>query len=213
MPRLTEPFSPLQPEWTRTWRELGLPEPDASMLDALLEAWAEPHRRYHTLQHLRECLALFDEHRALAAHPGEVAIALLFHDAVYDTSRHDNEAVCADWAARILQQAGAAPDVAERVRALILATRHSAAPVTADERLLVDSDLAILGAEPARFDECEHQIREEYGFVPEALFRDKRAQILRGFLERPVLYATPALAARFDTAARSNLAAAIASLT
>ena len=78
--------------------------------------------------------------------------------------------------------------------------------------LLVDIDLAILGAAPARFDEYERQIRDEYGFVPEAVFREKRAGILRGFLERPALFSTPALAARFEAAARANLADALARL-
>ena len=198
--------------WADAWRDLRLPAPAPDVLAALLARWAEPHRRYHTPQHLHECLALFERDRAIAEHPGEVAIALWFHDAIYDIARHDNEAASADWALRILLQAGAAPDVAARVHALIMATRHSEVPATADAKLLVDIDLAILGAEPARFAEYELQIRDEYGFVPEAVFRDRRAAILRGFLARPSLFSTPAHADRFDAPARANLARAIASL-
>ena len=198
--------------WADAWRDLGLRPPADDTLASLLAHWAQAHRRYHTLQHLRECLALFDAHRALAEHPGEVALAVWFHDAVYDTSRHDNEAVSADWAARVLARTGAVVEVVERVRALIMATRHSQRPATPDERLLVDIDLAILGAAPARFAEYERQIRDEYGFVAEALFREKRGEILRGFLERPALFATPALSDRFEAAARQNLAQAIAAL-
>ena len=202
----------LETAWSDAWRDLHLGAPGDDTLASLLAHWAQAHRRYHTLQHLRECLASFDAHRALAEQPGEVALAVWFHDAVYDTSRHDNEAASADWAARVLVQAGAATEVAQRVHALIMATRHSQAPATPDERLLVDIDLAILGAAPARFDEYERQIRDEYGFVPEALFREKRGEILRGFLERPALFATPALSDRFEAAARANLARAIAAL-
>jgi predicted metal-dependent HD superfamily phosphohydrolase len=201
----------LETSWNTAWQALRLRAPD-SLLAALLQRWAEPHRRYHTLQHLRECLALFDAHRALAAHPGEVELALWFHDAIYDTRRHDNEAASAEWACRVLREAGAAAEVVERVDALILATRHSQVPATPDERLLVDIDLAILGAAPARFAEYERQIRDEYGFVPGPVFRDKRAEILRGFLARPALFATAALAARFEAAARANLADAVARL-
>ena len=197
--------------WQAAWQSLRLREPEG-VLAALLDRWAEPHRKYHTLQHLRECLALFERERASAEHPGEVAIALWFHDAVYDTSRHDNEARSADWAARVLREAGASEAVAGRVHALVTATCHGEAPVTPDARLVVDIDLAVLGAEPARFDEYERQIRDEYGFVPEALFREKRGEILRGFLERPVLFSTPACARRLDAPARANLARAIAKL-
>ena len=210
-PDAITPMNDLATAWADAWHALSLRAPDG-VREALLVRWAEPHRRYHTLQHLRECLALFAAHRDGAEHAGEVAVALWFHDAIYDTARHDNEAASADWAGRVLRDAGAAADVIARVDALILATRHSQVPATRDERLLVDIDFAILGAAPARFDEYERQIRDEYGFVPEDVFREKRAGILRGFLERPALFATAALGARFEAQARANLAGAIARL-
>jgi predicted metal-dependent HD superfamily phosphohydrolase len=197
--------------WQQAWPALGASGGDALHAE-LLARYAEPHRAYHTPQHLAECLALFEESRALAERPAEVEIALWFHDAIYDVHRHDNEATSADWARTALLSAGAAPDVAERVAALVLATRHSVAPATADEQLLVDIDLAILGAAPARFAEYEAQIRVEYGFVPPTVFNEKRGAILAGFLARPVLYGTAALRARFEAVARGNLQHAIASL-
>ena len=201
-----------EPDWLRTWHDLQMPVPAPDVLAALLAAWAEPQRRYHTPQHLRECLDLFARDRALAERPGEVALALWFHDAVYDPRGHGNEAASARWASRVLHEAGAGAVVVERVEALIMATCHDALPSTPDAQLLVDIDLAILGAEPPRFAEYERQIRDEYGFVPEPMFREKRAEILRAFLERPVLFSTPRYAGRFDAPARANLARAIASL-
>ncbi len=202
----------LMQTWSRAWRDQRLDAPPAAVVDELLRRWAEPQRKYHTLQHLRECLALFELHRALAQHPGEVAIALWFHDAIYDTARHDNEAASADWARSVLLEAGGGAAVAERVHAMIMATRHSAMPATPDGRLLVDIDLAILGAGPVRFAEYEAQIRDEYACVPDPVFRARRAEILSAFLARPVLFSTPALAQRFDAAARANLRQAVAGL-
>lgn len=201
-----------QSRWQSAWHDLGLPPPASGVLETLLRRWREPQRKYHTLQHLGECLDLFERDRALAGHPGEVALALWFHDAIYDTGRHDNEAESAAWARRVLDEAGAEAAVGERVHAMIMATRHSEQPRTPDETLVVDIDLAILGAAPARFAEYERQIRDEYGFVPEAVFREKRAAILRGFLERPALFGTAAYADRFAAAARANLARAIPAL-
>ncbi len=197
--------------WRAAWQALGA-APGDGLHAKLLARYAEPHRAYHTRQHLAECLALFDEFRALARRPAEVEIALWFHDAVYDVQRHDNEAISAGWARDAFLAAGAAVDVAGRVEALVLATRHSVAPATPDEQLLVDVDLAILGAAPARFAEYEGQIRAEYSFVPPAVFAEKRGAILAGFLARPVLFGTPALQARFEAAARANLQQAIAAL-
>ena len=201
----------LETAWATHWAMLRLPAP-TTLLPGIIARWDEPHRRYHSLQHLRECLALFEENRALAEHPGEVAIALWFHDAVYETREHDNEERSAKWAAQALTDAGASGDVVVRVQALIMATRHDGAAATSDARLVVDIDLAILGAAPARFDEYERQIRDEYAHVPEPEFRARRAAILRGFQARETLFATPEFAARFDTAAKTNLAAAVRSL-
>jgi len=211
-PHLAPDIAATDPAWHAAWRDLRLSAPAPAVFDELVGRWAEPHRRYHTLQHLRECLTLFEQLRDDARHPGEIAIALWFHDAVYDTSRHDNEAASADWAGRALLDAGASAQVAQRVHALIMATRHAQVPATADAQLLVDIDLAILGAPPGRFDEYERQIRAEYAFVPEALFREKRGAVLRGFLQRPTIFATAACRQRFEATARSNLAKAIASL-
>ena len=196
--------------WRAAWRDLALFAPPQALFESLCARYAEPHRRYHTQQHLAECLAHFERVRALARHPGEVAIALWFHDAIYDTARHDNEAESAAWARRALCEAGARDEVADRVHALVMATRHSVAPATEDERLLVDIDLAILGAEASRFDEYERQIRDEYGFVPEPLFRAKRREVLLGFDERRPIYATPALRERLEAAAHANLARSLA---
>jgi predicted metal-dependent HD superfamily phosphohydrolase len=197
--------------WQATWRALGA-TPDASLHAELLARYAEPHRAYHTQQHLAECLALFDEHRLLAQRPAEVELALWFHDAVYDVHRHDNEAVSAAWARAALLGGGADAEVGDRIAALVLATRHSVAPATPDEQLLVDVDLAILGAAPSRFAEYEAQIRAEYSFVPPVVFAEKRGAILTGFLARPQLFGTPALRVRFEAAARANLQSAIAAL-
>jgi predicted metal-dependent HD superfamily phosphohydrolase len=177
--------------------------------DALLAAYREPQRSYHTLQHLRECVERFAACRDLAARPAEVEIALWFHDAVDDVRRHDNERRSADWARAAL--AGAAADVIARVDALVMATRHARATAgSADEELLVDIDLAILGADGARFAEYEAQIRREYAHVADAEFRARRSAVLAAFLARDPIYRTARLRAELEARARANLALAIA---
>jgi uncharacterized glyoxalase superfamily protein PhnB len=87
----------------------------------------------------------------------------------------------------------------------VLATRHSAVPSGRDEQVLVDIDLAILGAGPMRFAEYDRQIRQEYAFVPADTYRLKRREVLRAFLERPRLYATEPMHAALEELARRNL--------
>jgi predicted metal-dependent HD superfamily phosphohydrolase len=173
--------------------------------DALLAAYREPQRSYHTLQHLRECVERFAACRDLAARPAEVEIALWFHDAVDDVRRHDNERRLG------ARRARAAADVIARVDALVTATRHARATAgSADEELLVDIDLAILGADGARFAEYEAQIRREYAHVADAEFRARRSAVLAAFLARDPIYRTARLRAELEARARANLALAIA---
>jgi predicted metal-dependent HD superfamily phosphohydrolase len=183
-----------------------------SVFDELLARYSEPQRRYHTVQHLAECLAHFEAVRHLAEQPGEIEIALWFHDGIYDTHRHDNERQSADWARAVLEGHGAPPAALRRVDDLIMATCHSALPVSPDAKLLVDVDLSILGALPPRFAGYEEQIRQEYAFVPEEIFRQKRGEILRAFLGRPFIYNTPHFQAALEARARENLRLAIAGI-
>lgn len=198
--------------WQRAWSGTGAAGDGASVHAALVQRYAQPHRAYHTLQHLGECLAAFEPAHPLAAHAAEVEVALWFHDAVYEVLRHDNEEASAKWAQRALAAAGARPAAAERVAHLVLSTRHLAPPRGDDESLLVDIDLAILGAGEARFAEYERQIRVEYGHVPEALFTQRRRALLQSFLARPRIYSTAHFHALLEQRARSNLERSLARL-
>jgi predicted metal-dependent HD superfamily phosphohydrolase len=201
----------LAERWRRTWAELGVAAPTGE-LEVLLARYAEPHRAYHTLRHLEECFAALDPVRAECARPAEVELALWYHDAIYDPKRPGNEERSAEWAERVLREAGAADDACGRVRDLVLATRHDAAPEAPDARLLVDVDLAILGAYAGRFAEYEEQVRREYAWVPDRAFRAARAKLLGELLARPAIYSTDGFRGRLEARARENLARSIAAL-
>lgn len=194
------------------WQALGAGGDEAGVFQRLMTAYQEPQRRYHTLEHLSECMALFDDHRHLAAQPAEVEMALWFHDAVYDVRALDNEARSAQWAESALNDAGVGHLQVQAVVQHILATRHADVPQPGDQALLVDVDMAILGAPRARFDAYEAQVRAEYAWVPEPVFRQKRSELLTAFLTRPSLYNTPALHAMLEAPARANLAHSLKAL-
>jgi predicted metal-dependent HD superfamily phosphohydrolase len=195
--------------WLRAWRGVGATGDGKAISQALLARYNEPHRKYHTIQHLAECLETFDQMSQLALHPAAVEMALWFHDAIYDLKRSDNEERSAQWANTVLRVACASSETAERVASLVMATKHACAPATPDEQVLVDIDLAILGANEQRFAEYERQIRDEYAFVPDNLFRRKRQAILQSFLQRPRIYSTAHFHMVFEQAARSNLQRAV----
>lgn len=193
--------------WLRSWAELGVPA-SAQLHDwfaELIARYAEPHRFYHTSRHLEECFEKWSELREQADHPAEVEAALWFHDAIYDTHSDSNELRSAELAQKAALSLGVDSTVASRIHDLIMNTRHASLPVEQDARLIVDTDLSILGAEPARFAEYEQQVHQEYAWVPEDIFRERRASILRGLLQRPTIFSTDLFRERYERQARQNI--------
>jgi predicted metal-dependent HD superfamily phosphohydrolase len=155
---------------------------------------------------------LFASVRDAAEHPEEIELALWFHDAIYDPRAADNERRSAEMAVAMLADTSVSRASIDRVASMILATTHATVSDDPDTRLCCDIDLAILGAVPARFDEYERQVREEYHWVPLVLYRHRRAALLSSFLARPQLYATAAVRERLESAARANLERSLAAL-
>ena len=195
--------------WRETWALLGAPPPPGPFAD-LLARYGEGHRAYHDLGHVLDCLAHAADARGSLEHPGCVELALWFHDAVYDPRAADNEGRSAELAGRRL--AGLAPaEVVAHVEGLVLATRHPSRPTAPDARAVVDIDLAILGASPARFAAYDRAIRREYEWVPEPVYRRERTRALQALLDLRPIYLTEPFE-RLEAPARANLRAAIEAL-
>ncbi|HLO95774.1 MAG TPA: N-methyl-D-aspartate receptor NMDAR2C subunit, partial [Burkholderiaceae bacterium] len=103
----------LRAAWLATCAELSIRQ-DLTLFERLLAAWDQPQRHYHARQHLSECLAALAQWRHLAREPGLLALALWFHDGVYEPRAPDNEARSADWAREALPALGLPPAACER---------------------------------------------------------------------------------------------------
>ena len=191
--------------WARVGAGAGGPEAFRDLRQRLGEAG----RHYHTLGHVVATLDALAECGHSLEHPAEAELALWYHDAVHDTGRSDNEARSADLAAATLEAAGAGADRVTRIRTMIGDTCHAEAAGSPDGQLVADADLAILAAEPSAFDAYDAAIREEYGWVPEAVYRTERRRILAGFLARPRIYQSRCFGRRYEAAARANLERAV----
>lgn len=169
-----------------------------------LPFYSDPGRAYHNAAHVRAVLDALACRHVLTE---TLALATWGHDLIYDPRRGDNEARSAEMFGTWLTAQGHAERVPE-ITALILATRHAAPPETRAGALLVDADLSILGAAAPAFASYDAAIRQEYAFVPEEAYREGRARVLRGFLERNRIYSTPEFA-ELEGQARENLSAAL----
>jgi predicted metal-dependent HD superfamily phosphohydrolase len=190
--------------WTDLWRRESLPAPQG---EPVLQAYAGAARAYHNLEHLEEVL---DWTRQLPVEEpvrSHLQIALWYHDVVYDSRRGDNETASAAWAQRDLSAVGYAATA--EIVGLILDTKHDREPASSAGQWIVDVDLSILGASSDRFDRYNEAVRAEYRWVPWFLYKRKRRDVLRAFLQRPSIYATEFFKERLEAAARLNLERAI----
>jgi len=188
-----------------------LPDPESTW-QQLTTHYSEPHRHYHTLDHIAACLGWLDHYRHLAADPLCLELALWAHDVIYDPRATDNEARSADWFAQEFADSDLTDQQRARVQELILATIHPHPPTDPDMALLQDIDLSILGADAELYDRYEGWIRQEYEFVPEAAFRKGRSAVLESFLDQGVIYHTAELREKLELPARENLCRALKNL-
>lgn len=197
--------------WKTLWTRNAQTDPLIEF-NALSQLYSQPHRAYHNLAHVEDCLNQFEESQVAPQNEDAVKLALWLHDVIYEIGAADNEEQSAKWATDALARGDAPADLTETVADLILATRHPSNPQTADAKLVVDIDLSILGRDRAAFMQYEDRIRREYQSVPAARYRAGRAKILQGFLERPSIYFTDIFWEKYEAEARANLAWSIARL-
>jgi predicted metal-dependent HD superfamily phosphohydrolase len=204
----------------RRWNALAqhrcCPGPaSAAVLDELLCAYREPHRHYHTLDHIADLLMLLDRHIEPGVDREALTLAILFHDIAYDPTRHDNEEASAKLATERLTTLGFPVELVTKVDRCIMTTRHgvdAAAVKDADLALLLDLDLSILAGPPEVYRTYALAVRREYAHVPDALYGPGRRRVLEGFLAREHIYLTRRLRTLWEERARANLAAEAAGL-
>lgn len=191
---------------------IGITEP-GDLFIQLNKAYREPTRFYHTHEHINACLReLQDIPSLLDARREEIEVALWFHDAVYDSHRHDNEEQSAAWARRFLEFHSIEPHVIDRVEALIMITKTHCDPRTDDEAIMIDIDLSILGQTEEVFLTYDEAIRKEYAWVPEDEYRAGRKRVLEGFLNRAAersIFQTRLFREQYESQAKRNLQQAI----
>jgi predicted metal-dependent HD superfamily phosphohydrolase len=205
-------------ELRRTWHRVAGRGHD-DVLDEVLARHREPHRRYHTALHVMwvcrhvDRLIAADGIAIAATDADTIRAAALFHDAVYDPRATDNEPASARLADLRLADVGWADDRRADVRRLIeLTAGHEVDADDVPGAVLLDADLAILGAEANEYRHYATGVRVEYAQVDDAGWREGRAKVLRHFLDRDAIFLTETMHAERESRARANLTAELATL-
>lgn len=195
-----------------TLRALGAKMYHAPALHvALLKAWDEPHRIFHNREHLRGCLFHLEQERwgglIDTVDRGILALALWFHDAVYDVKAPDNEEKSAAWAMQSLALLDLSAEHLEKVRHLILSTKLSYTRTECKlEAWMHDLDLHVFGIPLERFAQSTQDIRREFAWVDDLNYRRASDLVLRRLINHPLgVYRTEAGRLDYEDIARTNI--------
>ena len=197
----------------RNWRDLlgawsVAPALSDREFEKIREHYGGPDRFYHTLDHIGNVLETIAGLGSLASDLNAVKMAAWLHDVIYDSKNPDNEERSAAYAERLCEKLSIPHG--GLVAALIRKTKTHEADENADAQVLLDADLAILGAGESDYRDYTQKIRCEYGWVSESDYRQGRARVLQSFLNRPRIFH---FMGHLEAPARRNLAAEIAKLT
>lgn len=205
-------FAKAQKHWTALMSALGSPKGSDIIFKDLLVRYSEPHRVYHILEHIVAMLDCLNTINEAEQEIMELALAIWFHDAVYDTKTRDNEEQSALLAKEASGKLGLPDAFGEQVSNLVLATKHTAGQPDRVAQIMGDLDLAIFGKSEKEFDTYEIGVRKEYAEIPYPDFAATRSKILQSFLDRPSIYLTHHFREMHELTARKNLKRSIEQL-
>lgn len=194
----------------KRWDKL-FPQAHRKSVKALFEtiecAYSQNGRHYHTLSHINECLKHLDSVDIFEKR--NVEIALWFHDVVYIPLQNENEQASAFFAESKLFELGECENDINRIKELIMVTKHPSEPKNISEKILVDIDLSILGEHPVVYAKYEENIRKEFRMVAERKYYEGRLNVLNSILQKRRIYTTDYFHDNYENQARTNMTNAI----
>ena len=195
----------------------------AELGESLLQAWEQPHRAYHHSGHLSQILTDLDRlyaHRTQGSTPLALILAAWFHDAVYKGAPGEDERRSEQLANTSLEPLVTAGllsgDELQMVRLLVRATATHELPESAnlpagyepaDIQFFLDTDMAILAADSARYRRYLRGVRSEYSHFDDEAFRAGRTTFLRSILGRERIFLSEQALKLWEEPARANLQA------
>ena len=182
------------------------PEEIENLWQDIANRYSEPTRAYHTLVHLQQLFSQFRQIKDKLEQPSIIALALFYHDVIYEPTRADNELKSAEHASKVLKKYLKAEPL-ERIYKLIMMTaNHQLTDKTDnDAEYLLDIDLSVLGATWPEYEQYAQSVRQEYAHVAEADYRLGRTKVLAGLLAHPKLYLTDFYYQHLEAQARANV--------
>eukprot|EP00239_Pterosperma_sp_CCMP1384_P001329 CAMPEP_0197851934 /NCGR_PEP_ID=MMETSP1438-20131217/19260_1 /TAXON_ID=1461541 /ORGANISM="Pterosperma sp., Strain CCMP1384" /LENGTH=272 /DNA_ID=CAMNT_0043465739 /DNA_START=69 /DNA_END=884 /DNA_ORIENTATION=+ len=180
----------------------------------IIDNYSAKRRVYHTLKHIYDMFKLFDQYKHALENSNLVAVAILFHDLVYEGRNREDEEKSAQELRRFGAEVGMpSADIDEVARWIELTATHQVeSNECKDCKFFMDFDMAVLGLPWLQYREYFLNVKKEYqglksgGWLFSLFWAFGRPKAMGKLLQVEHIYATPAFRERYEARARDNLA-------
>lgn len=166
-------------------------------------------RHYHNIFHIADGNQFLELYRHLAKNFTALKPAWDGHDVVYIPGSEMNEQESAEFMGRMLGKLEMPPEIIrESMRLILLTKKHETTDDDTDGKLIIDTDLSILAADPEKYKRYTQAIKREYvdaKYATKKEFRAGRATYLEGLLERDSIFLTKEIREQWEDAAQQNV--------
>ena len=195
----------LAERFTKIWLNYaGAQAQPAQIWDMIKRHYGEPHRFYHTLNHLNQCLGELDTARDIVEEFDATEMSIWFHDIIYQYGAKDNESLSAH-TFRDLAAPHMAADFVDRVCEFIIATKHTGNAQDIGEAYMVDIDLSGFGLPWEGYLADSNALRKEAPNVSDEQYYGGKLRFLDGLLSWKKLFQTDYFNDHLESRARENI--------
>lgn len=185
---------------SRLWKNIN----PTSLFMKLKSYYDQDNRFYHNIFHIVECLNLLDKHFPKIEWYEELFFAIIFHDIIYDMD-WNNEERSANYAENILKEVWYSDDFIERVKRLILVTKHNILPENELEKIIIDLDLSILWSDEKTYKRYAYSVRQEYLQHSDNAYYNWRKLFLAWMLQKERIFHSDLFRNLFESKAKENM--------
>ena len=176
-----------------------------NLWETIEKAYTGKKRYYHNLVHLENMYNALLHVEHLIADWDTLLFSLFYHDIVYKASAKDNEEKSAAIAIKSLASINYPSEKIIKCSEQILATKLHLPNSDIDTCLLLDADMAILGANEPDYEKYYLAVRKEYAIYPDFLYNPGRAKVLNQFLAMDNIFSTNFFMEKYERKAIANL--------
>jgi predicted metal-dependent HD superfamily phosphohydrolase len=185
------------------WKACAGADPEG-VWQTLRRHYQEPHRYYHTLSHLTQCLTELDNGKGHIAELTATELAIWFHDIIYRYGARDNEVQSAAFFRQVAGNTMPA-DIVARVCEFIISTQHTGSAQDPSVAFVVDIDLSGFGLPWEDYLIDSDALRQEAASIGDEKYYQGKLRFLDELQRWPSLYQSDYFKGRLEIQAQSNI--------